>query len=105
MSAESAVKLTEVVVKESDGRVANNSTNTLKSVRKKIVRNFTIRRRGDENSKGELIEEQKEMDVERNGDESLGKSKITLKKIFRKSSFKKIFSNIQNFTNFTVSLD
>lgn len=98
MSAESAVKLTEVVVKESDGR---NSSNTLKSVRKKIVRNFTIRRRGDENLKGELIG--KEMDVERNGDEPLGKSKITLKKIFRKSSFKKIFSNIQNFTNFTVS--
>lgn len=100
MSAESEVKQW---CDESDAReLQNNSTNTLKSVRKKI-RNFTIRRRGNENSKGELIEEQKEMNVERNGDESLGKSKITLKKIFRKSSFKKIFSNIQNFTNFTVS--
>lgn len=100
MSAESEVKQW---CDESDAReLQNNSTNTLKSVRKKI-RNFTIRRRGNENSKGELIEEQKEMNVERNGDESLGKSKITLKKIFRKSSFKKIFNNIQNFTNFTVS--
>lgn len=100
MSAESEVKQW---CDKSDAReVENNSTNTLKSVRKKI-RNFTIsRKRGDENS-SKLIEEQKEMNVERNGDESLGKSKITLKKIFRKSSFKKIFSNIQNFTNFTVS--
>lgn len=99
MSAESEVKQW---CDESDAReVQNNSTNTLKSVRKKI-RNFTtLRRRGDENSKGELIEDEK-MNLERN-DESLGKSKITLKKIFRKSSFKKIFSNIQSFTNFTVS--
>lgn len=77
----------------------NNSTNTLKSVKKKI-RDFTTRKKASENQqKSDSNEEQSDM----NQEDTLGKSKITLKKIFRKSSFKKIISNIQHFTNFTVS--
>lgn len=80
----------------------SNSSNTLKSVRRKI-RNFTIRRKADENAKSDSIDDQKDVNPEKHGEESFGKSKITLKKIFRKKSFKKIISNIQQFTNFTVS--
>lgn len=78
----------------------NYSANTLKSVRKRI-RNFTIRRRGQENLRSDLIDDQKDADQDKSSDESFGKSKITLKKIFRKSSFKKFISH--HFTNFTVS--
>lgn len=103
-NAEEMVKSCEVVVEAANDVQSNqnNSTNTLKSVRKKL-KNFTLRRRVNENSKSDSIDDQNEAIREKGGDESLGKSKITLKKIFRKSSFKKIISNIQQFTNFTVS--
>lgn len=103
-NAEEMVKSCEVVVEAANDvqNNQNNSTNTLKSVRKKL-KNFTLRRRVNENSKSDSIDDQNEAIREKGGDESLGKSKITLKKIFRKSSFKKIISNIQQFTNFTVS--
>lgn len=104
-NVENVVKKCEVVV-EAAREVQvdqNNTSNTLKSVRKKIS-NFTIRRRAvEENAKSDSIDDQKDMNPEKKSDESFGKSKITLKKIFRKKSFKKIISNIQQFTNFTVS--
>lgn len=101
---ESVVKKCEVVFEEKEKiqNDQNNSSNTLKNVRKKI-RSLTIRRKADENLKSDSIDDQKEMNQDRSSEESLGKSKITLKKIFRNSSFKKILNNIQNFTNFTVS--
>lgn len=97
---ESDVKKCEVVVDAASEhrKEQNYSTNTLKSVRNRI-RNLT-KKAANENSKSDSFGDQKEMNQDRSSDESLGKSKITLKKIFRKSSFKKI---IQNFTNFTVS--
>lgn len=101
---ESTVKKCEVVVDATNDvqNNQNNSTNTLKSVRKKF-RNFTLRRRKAENLKSDSIDDQNEMNQDKNSDESFDKSKITLKKIFRKSSFKKFITNIQHFTNFTVS--
>lgn len=102
LNVENMVNSCEVVVDATNDVQANqnNSSNTLKSVRKKI-RNFTIRRRkAEENFKSD---DQNEMSREKISDESVGKSKITLKKIFRKSSFRKFINNIQNFTNFTVS--
>lgn len=98
------VKSCEVVVDATnDVQInQNNSSNTLKSVRKKL-KNFTMRRKVNENLKSDSIDDQNDTIREKSADESLGKSKITLKKIFRKSSFKKIISNIQQFTNFTVS--
>lgn len=103
-NSENVVIKFEVVVEEAgnDQKDENNTTNTLKSVRKRI-RNFTIRRKPDEKSKSDSINDQNEMNQEKCSDESSGKSKITLKKIFRKSSFKKFITNIQHFTNFTVS--
>jgi hypothetical protein len=103
-NSENIVIKCEVVVEEAGNnqKGENNSTNTLKSVRKKI-RNFTIRRKPDEKSKSDSINDQNEMNQEKSSDEPSGKSKITLRKIFRKSSFKKLISNIQHFTNFTVS--
>lgn len=92
-STENTVKKCEIVVD-----AQNNTTNTLKSVRKKILSTISIsRRKANEN-----FDDQKEMNQDKSGDESFGKSKITIKKIFRKSSFRKFISNI-NFTNFTVS--
>lgn len=98
------VKKCEVVVEEAENVQFdhNNSTNTLKSVRKKI-RNFTLRRRPEEKAKSDSSDDQKDMNHEKSGGETFGKSKLTLKKIFRKSSFKKFINNIQQFTNFTVS--
>jgi hypothetical protein len=103
-NSENVVIKCEVIVEEAGNnqKDENNSTNTLKSVRKKI-RNFTIRRKPDEKSKSDSINDQNEMNQEKSSDEPSGKSKITLRKIFRKSSFKKLISNIQHFTNFTVS--
>lgn len=98
------VKSCEVVVDATNNVQSNqnNSSNTLKSVRKKL-KNFTMRRKVNENLKSDSIDDQNDTIREKSADESVGKSKITLKKIFRKSSFKKIISNIQQFTNFTVS--
>lgn len=103
-NSENVVIKCEVIVEEAGNnqKDENNSTNTLKSVRKKI-RNFTIRRKPDEKSKSDSINDQNEMNQEKSSEEPSGKSKITLRKIFRKSSFKKLISNIQHFTNFTVS--
>lgn len=105
-NGEEMVKKCEVVVDATNNvqNIQNSSSNTLKNVRKKI-RNFTIRRKADENLiKSDSIDDQKDMNRDKSSDESLGKSKITLKKIFRKSSFRKFINNIQNFTNFTVSV-
>lgn len=98
------VKKCEVVVEEAENVQFdhNNSTSTLKSVRKKI-RNFTLRRKAEEKAKSDSSDDQKDANHEKSGGETFGKSKITLKKIFRKSSFKKFINNIQQFTNFTVS--
>ena len=92
---ENTVKKCEIVV-DSAKDAQSNTTNTLKSVRKKILSTIS-RRKANEN-----FDDQKEMNQDKSGDESFGKSKITIKKIFRKSSFKK-FTNFINFTNFTVS--
>lgn len=102
-TSENIVKKCEVVVDATNNVQIdqNNSSNTLKSVRKKI-RNFTIRRKAHENFRSDSIGDQKmDMNQDKSSDESLSKSKITLKKIFRKSSFKKFI--ISHFTNFTVS--
>lgn len=94
-NTEKMVEKCEVVVDATNNVQTNqnDSLNTLKSVRKKI-RSF--RRKFNETDSSD----QKDMNCEKSSDESLGKSKITLRKIFRKSSFKKF---IQHFTNFTVS--
>jgi hypothetical protein len=100
---ENTAEKCEIVVEASDN-VQNNqekTTNTLKSVRKRIQSFATIRRK--ENVNRDSIDDQKEVNQDKSSDESFGKSKITIKKIFRKSSFKKFISNIQQFT-FTVSL-
>ncbi|CRK96087.1 CLUMA_CG009523, isoform A [Clunio marinus] len=99
-NTENIVKKCEVVVDSTNNVQENHSksSNTLKSVRKKI-RNFTIRRKADEKLKSDDQNDNRE----KISDETLGKSKITLKKIFRKSSFKKFINNIQNFTNFTTN--
>lgn len=103
-NTENPVKKCEVVVSAaSDVEVEqNNSSNTLKSVRKKF-RNFTIGRKSEEKVKSDSNGGLKEMGQEQVGDETIGKSKLTLKKLFRKSSFKKFISNIQHFTIKTVS--
>lgn len=103
-TTENIVKKCEVVVDATNNVQIdkNSSSNTLKSVRKKI-RSFTIRRKAHENFRSDSIGDQKDMNQDKSSDESLGKSKITFKKIFRKSSFKKFISNFQHFTNFTVS--
>lgn len=81
----------------------NFKTNTLKNVKRKI-RKFTFRRKAEKKLKNENdpIDEPNDK-VENNDDDNVEKSKFTLKKIFRKSSFRKIIQNIQQFTNFTVS--
>jgi hypothetical protein len=73
----------------------NNKTNTLKNVKRKI-RSLTFRR----DEKPLIVAKSSD----KNSDEPMEKEKFTLKKIFRKSSFRKIISNIQQFTNFTVSI-
>lgn len=100
-------KKCEIVVEPTEDvqKNQNNTTNTLKSVRKKIRKVISKTRKSNENFKSDSIDDQKEMNQDKSGDESYGKSKITIKKIFRKSSFKKFISNIQHFTNYkTVSL-
>jgi hypothetical protein len=82
----------------------NNKTNTLKNVKRKIRK--TLRKKfGDEKLKNEndSVSDEKSDKVDNTGDEGAERSKFTLKKIFRKSSFRKIITNIQQFTNFTVS--
>lgn len=79
------------------GDVKNNKTNTLKNVKRKIRKTF--RRK----EKPLVIVDRKSDKVESSSDEQSEKGKFTLRKIFRKSSFRKIISNLQQFTNFTVS--
>lgn len=77
----------------------NNKTNTLKNVKRKIRRLATFRKK-----EKPLIVDEKSDKVENDSDEQAENGKFTLKKIFRKSSFRKIISNLQQFTNFTVSI-
>lgn len=101
---ENCEKSSEVVpdnVKESVDE-KNNKTNTLKNVRKKIRKNLTFRR-GEDEKKPKILDESGDK-IDKSSNESMEKEKFTLKKIFRKSSFRKIISNIQQFTNFTVSI-
>lgn len=79
---------------------ANNKTNTLKNVKRKL-RKLTFRKKRFE-EKPQVIEDEKSDKVENSSDDSIEKGKFTLKKIFRKSSFRKIISNIQQLTNFNA---
>lgn len=81
---------------ECDQNDENNSTNTLTFVKKRL-KSFTIRRKVK-------IDDKIDMSQCTDSDEPSGKSKITIRKIFRKSSIRKFINNLQNFTNFTVSL-
>lgn len=83
---------------KNDADEKNNKTNTLKNVKRKI-RKFTFRKK----EKPQIIVDEKSDKVENSGDEQAEKGKFTLKKMFRKSSFRKIITNLQQFTNFTVS--
>lgn len=82
-----------------DGDETNNKTNTLKNVKRKIRRLATFRK----NEKPQVIVDEKSDKVDNDNNEQTEKGKFTIKKIFRKSSFRKIISNLQQFTNFTVS--
>lgn len=73
----------------------NNTTNTLTRVKKRL-KSFTIRKKVK-------IDDKSEMSQCMDGDEPAGRSKSAIRKLFRKSSFRKFINNIQNFTNFTVS--
>lgn len=98
-------KTSEVTDKEEKESVdeTNNKTNTLKNVKRKI-RKLTFRKKRFE-EKPQVIEDEKSDKVENSSNDSIEKGKFTLKKIFRKSSFRKIISNIQQLTNFnTVSI-
>lgn len=84
---------------------ANNKTNTLKNVKRKIRKLTFRKKRFEEKPPPQVIEDEKSDKVENSSDDSIEKGKFTLKKIFRKSSFRKIISNIQQLTNFnTVSI-
>jgi hypothetical protein len=85
---------------KNDVEEKNNKTNTLKNVKRKIRKNLTFRKK----EKPQVIVDEKSDKLENNSDEEKEKGKFTLKKIFRKSSFRKIISNLQQFTNFTVSI-
>lgn len=88
---------------EPDGAVsenqndANNPTNTLKRVKKRL-KSFTIRRKVKTDDKSEMSQCL-------DSDEPSERPKSTIRRIFRKSSFRQFINNIQNFTNFTVSSD
>jgi hypothetical protein len=82
----------------------NSKNNTLKNVKRKIRKTFQKKFSGDEEKpNNDAISDEKSDKVDINNDEDIDKGKFTLKKIFRKSSFRKIISNIQQITNFTVS--
>jgi hypothetical protein len=98
-NSEKSGEVVPISVKES-GDEKNNKTNTLKNVKRKIRKNLTFRR----GEKPKVIVDESADKNDKSGDESVEKEKFTLKKIFRKSSFRKIISNIQQFTNFTVSI-
>lgn len=104
MSQENS-KTSEIMIKDEKENVdeKNNKTNTLKNVKRKI-RKLTFRRKREEEMKPQIIADEKSDKVENSSDESIGKEKFTFKKIFRKSSFRKIISNLQQITNFTVSI-
>jgi len=82
----------------------NSKNNTLKNVKRKIRKTFQ-RKFGDEEKpkNNDAINDEKSDKVEINNEENIEKGKFALKKIFRKSSFRKIIANIQQITNFTVS--
>ncbi len=77
----------------------DNKTKTLKNVKRKI-RKLTFRSKKE---KPKLNSNENSDKVENNSEEEIEKGKFTLKSLFRKSSFRKIISNLQQFTNFTVS--
>lgn len=82
----------------------NSKNNTLKNVKRKIRKTFQRKFGEDEmKPKNDAINDEKSDKVDINNEENLEKGKFTLKKIFRKSSFRKIIANIQQITNFTVS--
>lgn len=97
-----SLKKYEIDSKE-DGKLnieKNSKANTLKNVKKKLQKTF---RKKFDKTENDSIDDEKSDKVE-NNDEDMDKSKFTLKRIFRKSSFRKIITNIQQFTNFTVSI-
>ena len=82
----------------------NSKNNTLKNVKRKIRKTFQRKFSDEEKPKyNDAINDEKSDKVDINNDENIEKGKFTLKKIFRKSSFRKIIANIQQITNFTVS--
>lgn len=98
--SENGAKTCDLVANDAkDGDIEkNNKTNTLKNVKRKI-RKLTFRKK----EKPVVIVDGKSDKVEINSEEEAEKGKFTLRKLFRKSSFRKIISNLQQFTNFTVS--
>ena len=79
----------------------NNKNNTLKNVKRQIRKTFQMKFGDEEKPKyNDAINSDK---VEINSDENIENGKFTIKKIFRKSSFRKLIANIQQITNFTVS--
>ena len=104
--SEISAKTSEEMIKDEKESVdeTSNKTNTLKNVKRKI-RKLTFRKKRFEEKPPQVIEDEKSDKVENSSDDSIEKGKFTLKKIFRKSSFRKIISNIQQLTNFnTVSI-
>lgn len=82
----------------------NNKSNTLKNVKRKIRKTFQRKFNDEEKpKKNDAINRENNDKTDSSIDENVDKGKFTLKKIFRKSSFRKIISNIQQITNFTVS--
>lgn len=73
-----------------------NTSNTLKRVKKRLA-SFTIRRKVKVDDKSEMSQ------CVDSDEPAEPRPKSTIRKIFRKSSFRKFINNIQNFTNFTVS--
>lgn len=103
--SENSQNTREMKVKEEDKSSVdkNNKNNTLKNVKRKIRKTFQRKFNDEEKPKNDAINEEKSDKMDINNDENIEKSKFTLKKIFRKSSFRKIIANIQQITNFTVS--
>ncbi|CAG9800706.1 unnamed protein product [Chironomus riparius] len=80
----------------------NSKNNTLKNVKRKIRKTFQRKFSDEEKPKyNNAINDEKSDKVDINNEENIEKGKFTLKKIFRKSSFRKIIANIQQITNFT----
>jgi hypothetical protein len=104
--SESTAKKCEVVInsQERNKNDEKKSSKKVKNVKKRFsFRKFKSHKNVDHKSVSESNNDQIDVTQLSDNQEPSGKPKITLKNIFRNSSFKKIISNLQHFTNFTVS--